>query len=58
MDLHSKMTMHVTSTTNSPVTKTVKTSKCLESLAYITENKLFTFLSIRSFQKVRLVKGL
>ena len=29
MDLHSKMTMYVTSTMTSPVTKTVKTSKLL-----------------------------
>ena len=28
MDLHSKMTMYVTSTMTSPVTKTAKTSKC------------------------------
>ena len=29
MDLHSKMTMYVTSTMTSPVTKTAKTSKWL-----------------------------
>ena len=29
MDLHSKMTMYITSTMTSPVTKTVKTSKWL-----------------------------
>ena len=29
MDLHSKMTMYVTSTMTSTVTKTAKTSKCL-----------------------------
>ena len=29
MDLHSKMTMYVTSTMTSPVTKTTKTSKWL-----------------------------
>ena len=32
MDLHSKMTMYVTSTMTSPVTKTAKTSKLLRLL--------------------------
>ena len=32
MDLHSKMTMYVTSTMTSPVTKTAKTSKWLRLL--------------------------
>ena len=41
MDLHSKMTMYITSTMNSPVTKTAKTSKWLR-LKYLilTHNKI------------------
>ena len=34
MDLHSKMTMYVTSTITSPVTKTAKTSKWLRLERY------------------------
>jgi hypothetical protein len=44
MDLHSKMTMYVTSTMTSPVTKTPKTSKWLKlSLKFYLRKRLGSF---------------
>ena len=37
MDLHSKMTMYVTSTMTSPITKTAKTSKLIDLVLYFNE---------------------
>ena len=45
MDLHSKMTMYLTSTMTSPVTKTAKTSKWLK--LYIPKSPISTQLAFK-----------